>query len=250
LPSSATTIDRDIREGIPLSRLAAYARCLGLPPDVLASPSTDIVAALGAPLSPHGGEEALPVPGGRGAFPERYQEYNRALYVRELFEIAQGVYRLHYILEGLEDIHRCAFWVRSVEAHDLRGRGYFMMFGNENPFDAVIFRWHNNLHLHFLCENGLELGYAMFIDPLRHNLVLQRDPFWLKGRGMTDRGLADNVPVTFALRMEKLPQPEGMSLEDLYRRECADVFARPVIVPGEPEYAARRNDVLTPDDLL
>ncbi|WP_300470494.1 hypothetical protein [Breoghania sp.] len=76
-------------------------------------------------------------------------------------------------------------------------RGRFSMFGVENPLNADMFPWQNNLHVHFLCENEFELGYVLFIDPLRHHLVRRRKPFWLKGEGLTDRELADNLPISF-----------------------------------------------------
>ena len=250
LPRSATTIDRDIRKGIPASRLAAYARCLGLTPEALGSPDTDIIKVLEVPAP--ASAEGIPsrVLAYRDKIPERYLEHNRETYIQELFALMQGVYRVFYVLEGVETVHRSAVWIHAADAHRLLVRGLFSMFGNENIFDAEMFRWHNNLHMHFLCENGLELGYILFVDPLRHHLVQRRDPFWLKGRGLTDRGLADNQPVTFAMRFEKLPLSGDLSLEDIYRRECDDLRDRPFVAPGEPDYDALRTEILAPDELL
>ncbi len=248
LPRSATTIDQDIREGIPDTRLAAYARCLELTAGALVSSETDILAVLDVPVP---GRERAPskVSGYRDRFPERYLKHNPEHYIRELFGLLQGVYRMRYLLSGVDEIHNCTLWIHRAESYRLLMRGRFSMFGVENPFNADMFRWHNNLHVHYLCENGFELGYALLIDPLRHHLVRRRKPFWLKGRGLTDRGLADNLPISFVLRMEKLPQPGGMPLEDLYLRECGQVLQRPAIDPDDPDYEALRTDLLKPDDL-
>ncbi|MDJ0931526.1 hypothetical protein [Breoghania sp.] len=106
LPRSATTIDKDIREGIPDTRLAAYARCLGLTAETLTSPETDILAALEAPV-PGGDRIPSKVQGYRDRFPERYLENNQEDYIQELLGLLQGVYRMHYLLFGLNEIHRC-----------------------------------------------------------------------------------------------------------------------------------------------
>jgi len=95
-----------------------------------------------------------------------------------------------------------------------------------------------------------ELGHFLLVDPLRHNLVARRDPFWLKGQGVTDSGLADNMPVSFAFRMQKLLTPDEGGLEGLWDRECADLRRRPSILPGDAEYASERAEVVSPDALL
>jgi len=166
-----------------------------------------------------------------------------------MYALMGGVYRMHYLLQGVEAVHQCALWIYGAEAHRLLMRGTFLMFGNENILEAHIFRWHNNLHTHYLCENGLELGYTLTVDPLRHNIVNRRSPFWLRGTGMTDRGLTDNQPITFVFREERIPCAEGMSEEELWHRECDDIRRRPAIAPGDPDYADIRASVLTPEVL-
>ena len=125
----------------------------------------------------------------------------------------------------------------------------FVMFGAENHFDASTFCWHNNLHTFLLCDNRTELAHYMTIDPLRHNLVARREPFWLKGHGITDRGLADNAPISYILRKEKLPQPDGVSQEELWQRECELLRSRPAVLPGDNEYDELRAQILEPDSL-
>jgi len=250
LPRSATTIDADIRLGVPEERMAAYARCLGLPPRALGEPETDMRDALGAARQDRAGA-ATPLALGFGpAFESDYLVYNASPYIRDLFALMGGVYRVHYALTATSELHRCAYWLHAAEAHRLLGRGLFMMFGLENLFSANIFRWHNNLHTHYLCHTGKELGHYLSVDPLRHNLVARRDPFWLKGQGVTDRGLADNAPVCFTFRMEKLPLPDGRGPEALWEEECDALRARPAILPGESDYDALRDAVLVPDTLL
>ncbi|MGE4192881.1 MAG: hypothetical protein AB7E51_05785 [Pseudodesulfovibrio sp.] len=246
LPSSPTTIDCDMREGVPEQRIAAYALCLGLPPETLCSPEADTVGLLGAPAA----SSSLPfmVPGYADRYADRVQEYNRPSYIRELFALMGGVYHMDCLLAGVELIHRCTLWVHGVQANCLLMRGQFVMFGDENSLEARIFRWHNNLHTHYLCENGLELGYTMTVDPLRLNIVHRRNPFWLGGTGMTDRGLADNQPVTFVFRMQKLPMPESVSQEQLWLRHCDKMRKRPFLAPGEPGYERSRTGILAPED--
>lgn len=250
LPRSPTTIDRDIREGIPENRLSGYAQCLGVLPETLASPNTDMVKVLseqGAPLET--GPPSL-VLGYRNSFPDRYLEHNRESYISDLFALMKGVYRVYYVLHGVEPVHRCTIWIHGTEAYRLLLRGRFTMFGKENLFNANMFRWHNNLHTHFLSENGLEFGYFMSVDPLRHNLVMRRDPFWLKGHGLTDRGLADNAPISFIFRMEKLTPPQGMSLRQLWEQESEAVRKRPYIAPGEPDHTELWAGMLATDELI
>lgn len=249
LPRSATTIDRDMREGVPERRIAAYARCLGLLPEVLASPQTDMIRVLGMADAPQNSPVPTRVLGYRELFPQRYLDHNRDGYVRELYALMRGVYRMHYLLDGIDLIHRCTIWIYGAEAYRLLLRGRFIMFGVENSFEADMFRWHNNLHTHYLCENGMELGYVMTVDPLRHNLVRRREPFWLKGCGLTDRGLADNQPITFTLRKELLPLPPGLAHAELWERECEAVRKRPFIAPGEQDYEETRARVLAQEEL-
>ncbi|ADU63820.1 MAG: hypothetical protein KKD85_01220 [Proteobacteria bacterium] len=250
LPRSPTTIDTDIREGIPENRIADYAHCLGIMPELFISPQTDMVKVLADSLSTDDGRTPSMVLGYKEAFPKRYVEHNRQSYMQELFALMNGVYRMHYVLQGVELIHRCTVWVYDVEAYRLLLRGRFSMFGAENEFNGNMFRWHNNLHVHYLCQNEMELGYTMTVDPLRHNLVKRRSPFWLKGQGLTDRGLADNIPIIFTYRMEMLPLPDGMTHEGLWRQECKAVLEQPFFPPGSPEHGALWAQVLSPDDLL
>lgn len=92
-----------------------------------------------------------------------------------------GVYRVQYLLPSFEIINRCVFWVHAAEEHALLAKGFFMRFDLDNFFNARLFRRHNNLHSSYLCENRKELGYFLLPDPLRHNLIVRRDPFMLKG---------------------------------------------------------------------
>ena len=170
LPRSATTIDKDMRLGVPATRLSAYAHCFGILPEVFVSPQTDMVKVLAESVSEANAQTPSMVMGYKELFPKRYVEHNRESYMQELFSLMHGVYRMSYVLQGIDLLHRCTMWVHDVESYRLLMRGKFSMFGNENEFDANIFRWHNNLHTHYLCQNGLELGYTMTVDPLRHNL--------------------------------------------------------------------------------
>lgn len=250
LPRSATTIDKDMHLGVPEARLSAYAHCLRISPEAFVSPLTDMVKVLADSVSESNAQIPSVVMGYKDFFPKRYVEHNRDSYMQELFSLMQGVYRMSYVLQGIEILHRCTVWAYGVESFRLLMRGRFNMFGNENEFDANIFRWHNNLHVHYLCQNGMELGYTMTVDPLRHNLVRQRTPFWLKGQGLTDRGLADNVPITFTYRMEKLSLPADMQYEELWEQECGEVINRPFIAPGEPEYESLYTEVLAPEEMV
>lgn len=250
LPRSATTIDADIRLGVPEERLAAYEHCLGLPLGALGSPDADIHSLLRAAPRPQT-PAPLPVfPGLGPSFHESYLIHNNPEYLQTLHRLTAGVYRAHYVLHGVDAVFRCVMQISDIGDHHLTGRGFFMMFGMENVYDSSIFRWHNNLHTLFLCKNRLELGHYLSVDPLRHNLVARRDPFWLKGQGVTDRGLADNAPIAFNFRMEMLPRPEGASLDDLWEEECEDLRRNPKVEPGEPAYEDLRAQVLEPDTLV
>ncbi len=250
LPRSATTIDADIHLGIPEERMAAYAQCLGLSPRALASPETDVRAFLGSERA-ETGATLPPLANGFGpSFQDDYLAYNHPSYLSELFALVGGVYRVSYLLSISDNIYRCAFWFCSVGRSCIQGRGFFMMFGLENFFTSSTFRWHNNLHSMFLCDNRKELGYYMLIDPLRHNLIMRRTPFWLRGQGMTDSGLADNAPVPFTLRMEKRAPAEAQAEGQAWDRECDDVRRRPAIHSEDADYAAMRDAILAPDALL
>ena len=150
LPRSATTIDKDIRLGVPEARLSAYARCLGISIEAFVSPRTNMVKGLADSASDHNAKSPSMVLGYNDFFPKRYVEHNRDSYMQELFSLMQGVFRMSYVLKGIEIIHRCTVWVHDVETYRLLMRGRFNMFGNENEFDANMFRWHNNLHVHYL----------------------------------------------------------------------------------------------------
>ena len=69
LPRRPTTIDKDLCEGIPENRIVDYAHCLGILPEVLLSPQTDMGEVLTGVLSLN--EEMTPtlVPGYRAALP-------------------------------------------------------------------------------------------------------------------------------------------------------------------------------------
>lgn len=250
LPRSTTTIDADIRQGVPEERLAAYARCLGLSPGALLAPETDLAALLGAARRGRASTEPAVALGFGPAFQDEYPAFNSPAYLEKLFALLGGVYRVHYTLPIADFVNRCVFWVHRVADGCLSARGLFMRFGLDNPFQATIFRWHNNLHVSYLCDNKKELGHFLIVDPLRHNLVARRDPFWLKGQGVTDSGLADNMPVSFAFRMQKLLTPDEGGLGGLWDRECADLRRRPSILPGDAEYESERAEVVSPDTLL
>lgn len=249
LPRSSTTIDRDIREGVPEGRIGAYCRCLGILPEVLVSSRSNMYKAMASARAPEPQVAPSLALHYRDRFPERYLEHNDETYINELFDVVGGVYRMYYVLQGVETLHRCTIWIYAAESYRLLARGRFTMFGIENHAEAHIFRWHNNLHLHYLCQNGLELGYIMTVDPLRHNLVLQRSPFWLKGQGLTDRGLANNSPITLTFRMEKLPLEDTATQEHVWQQECEIVRQRPFLAPGDAEYEHLRAEVLAPDVL-
>jgi hypothetical protein len=184
------------------------------------------------------------------SFQEDYLAYNSRQYTHDLFALVAGVYRIHYLLPIADFINRCAFWFSSAEGHQILGRGLFVRFGLDNFFKANIFRWHNNLHALYLCQNNKELGHFLLVDPLRHNLIASRSPFWMKGQGVTDSGLADNAPTPFTFRMEKLPIPRHLSPEEFWGGECEDLRRRPSIHPGETEYDGLRTAILASDALL
>ncbi|MEF3696016.1 hypothetical protein [Desulfolutivibrio sp.] len=250
LPRSSTTIDTDIRLGVPEERLAAYAQCLGVSPKTLLSPETDLAAVLGAARLGRTSAEPAVALGFGPVFRDEYPAFNSPHYLDKLFVLLGGVYRAHYVLPIADFVNRCAFWVHGIADGCLAARGLFMRFGLDNPFQATIFRWHNNLHVSYLCDNNKELGHFLLVDPLRHNLVARRNPFWLKGQGITDSGLADNMPVSFAFCMQKLPTPDEGDLGELWDRECADLRRRPGILPGDAEHASLREEVTSPDTLL
>lgn len=250
LPRSATTIDADIRLGVPEERLAAYAQCLGLSPRALASPETDVRAELGTTWP----AQAVTTPsldlGFGPAFQDEYLACNSPKYLQKLFDLVGGVYRVHYALPIADIINRCSFWFYAAEEHHILARGLFVRFGLENFFKANTFRWHNNLHTMYFCDNKKELGHFLLVDPLRHNLVARRTPFWLKGQGVTDSGLGDNAPVPFTFRMEKLPTPSHLTPGAFWDQECEALRQRPAIHPDEADYDTLRAEVLAPDSLL
>lgn len=239
LPRSATTIDRDMRDGVPTKRMGAYARCLGLSPEALAAPDTDMVKALSAPAMLLGHWQG---------FSEQYLEQNRERYISRLFDVMQGVYRMHFIIPEVEGIQCGSLWIHTAESHHIKVAGRFLMFGIETAFSAYLFRWHNNLHIHYLCDDSTEWGYVMFVDPLRHHLLRSRTPFRLSGKGLTDTGLAGNIPIAFSLCMEKRPQAQTPP-DALFRREENALRKNPSIVPGDPDYETLRAKILTPDIL-
>lgn len=245
LPRSANTIDADVRLGIPEDRLDAYARCLGLAPSALASPATDIPRA----LSSASGEpdiDSLPVNFGYGeAFQKKYMGFNTAEYVSALFDLMGGVYTVYYVAPIFDVILKCCFFLYAADNAILRGRGLFHIYGLDNMTTVNIFRWHNNLHGLFHCHSMMEFGHYLVADPLRHHLVSRRDPFWLKGQGVSDNGQADNAPLTFTFLMEKLPQPEGLSGDAFYERQCNVLRGHPVIMPDDPQYRAVRERIDT-----
>jgi len=250
LPRSPTTIDADIHLGVPEERLAAYAKCLGVSPSTLLAADTDIRSLLSAPLARR--EPAAPATAmGLGdLFLDDYRSHNAKSGLEDLFTLLGGVYRVLYVLPIAEMVNRCAFWVRAVDDGWLAATGLFMRFGLENPFKAAVYRWHNNLHATYLCENRKELGHFLLPDPTRHNLVARRRPFWLKGQGVTDSGLADNLPVSFTFRMQRLSDPDGVSAGEAWDLECEDLRRRPMILPKDPDYETLRNEILAPDSLL
>jgi len=245
LPRSATTIDADIRLGVPLERLAAYAQCLGLPQRHFGSPQTDIRALLALSGQTRAAWDHAPTPDFGAVFQDEYRAYNAPHYIDRLFALIGGVYRVHYGLSHSNHIHNCAFWLHTQEEHRILGRGFFVIFGLENRFTSITYRWHNNLHTHYLCDNHKEFGHIILPDPLRHNLIARRAPFWLSGNGVTDSGLADNAPTTVALRMEKRPAAEQAACEALWERECAAVRKRPSTSRDEADFAVL-HDVLAP----
>lgn len=248
LPKSATTIDKDIKDGIPDSRVTAYAHCLGVQPKILLAEQQDFYKTL-FPEESTPGRNSSDNLGFLTYFSDHYNEHNSNTYINELSALLQGVYRMHYVLQGVESIHRCAVWIQAAENNHLIGKARFVMFGIENLANVNIFCWHNNLHFHYLCENRLELGYLMTVDPLRHNIVRQRTPFWLKGQGLTDRGSSQNPPITLSFIKKKLMNPEKLPLEDLWQQECENMRSFPHIMNDSPQYATIHDEILAPDNL-
>lgn len=249
LPRSATTIDADMRLGVPEERLSAYARCLGISPAMFGAPDTDIRFALGLPRQARA-VAARPLDPGLGPlFRDDYPIYNSRQSLKDVFKLIGGVYRAYYVLNIADFVNRCALWICGVEENRILGRGFFVRFGLENFFEAAFFRWHNNLHATYLCHHGKELGHFLMADPSRHNLMARRRPFWLKGLGLTDSGLADNAPVALTCHMERLPAPKGLDQAVLWDRECEDLRRRPTIHPGDADYELLRAKVLAPDAL-
>ncbi|WP_428561788.1 MAG: hypothetical protein ACP59X_19730 [Solidesulfovibrio sp. DCME] len=240
LPRSPTTIDADMRLGVPEERLVAYAQCLGISPRTLLSPGTDIRAALGMSRPARFAGAAAPGLGFAPPFTDDYLAYNAAPALKKLFELVGGVYRAHYLLSITEEVHHCAFWFAGTENHRLLGHGFFVRYGLDTFFRSTTFRWHNNLHTLYLCDNNKELGHFLLVDPSRHNLIASRRPFRLFGQGVTDSGLADNAPVLFTFGMERLDIPGGLSPGTAWDRACDAVRERPSVRPGEADYETAR----------
>jgi len=249
LPRSTTTIDADIRQGVPEERLVAYAQCLGLSPTLFGTPDVDIRFELG--LSRQGNVDMAPPSylDFGSSFEQEYRNYNSPHYIQDLFKLITGVYRVSYLLTISDIIYRCAFWFNAAQQHHIIGNGLFVMFGLDNFFDVHLFRWHNNLHASYLCDNKKEFGHFILIDPLRHNLVAKRNPFWLQGHGVTDSGLTDNAPIAFVFHMEKVPLPGNLPPGAFWAQECEALRCKPSVLPDAAAYAGLREKILAPDSM-
>jgi len=158
-----------------------------------------------------------------------------------------GVYTISYVTPIFDFILRCSFYIHYAAQNHLCGQGLFYVYGLDNKVNANIFRWHNNLHAIFHCHNMMELGHYLTIDPLRHHLVARRNPFWLKGTGVTDNGQADNAPITFTFYMQKLELPVGQTILEFWESQCEALRQRPMILPDDVDYAALRAMIEKPD---
>jgi len=247
LPRSPTTIDADIHRGIPEERLESYARCLGLTVMALTSPDSDLHALLDPRKGKTDNASSLLDLGYGPAFQEQYSKYNTREYIQNLFSLMEGVYDISYVTPTLDIILRCSFCIHHAAKNHLCGQGLFFVYGLDNRVEANIFRWHNNLHAIFHCHNMMELGHYLVIDPLRHHLVARRNPFWLKGTGVTDNGQADNAPIAFTFYMQKLERPADQTLLEFWESQCEALRQRPMILPDDADYITFRAMIEAPD---
>lgn len=67
---------------------------------------------------------------------------------------------------------------------------------------------------------------------------------------MTDSGLSDNLPVTFAFRMEKATDEIGIDSKALWGEECEDLRRNPIIQAADEAYEEMKQSILEPDVYL
>jgi hypothetical protein len=252
LPKSTVTIGEDMRRGVPADRLAGYAKCLGLPVALFADPNISVDHPEFVRLVGEAKESlvqlSLPVRFGFSReFHLKLLEYNRPDYIAQLYGLLRGVYRISYKTTDLDHIGKCVFFIHARQDNILKAKGLFVFHGLDMPVFCTIYRWHNNIHFIYHSGDMLELGQWITIDPLRHQLVSRRLPFVLRGRGVTDNGLAYNTPISFSCVMEKFPENMDGDEEAVWAEQCVVLRKRPHIVPSDSEYIKLLARINEPD---
>lgn len=243
LPRSVNTVGEDIRSGIPVGRIGAYAAFFQVPPDLFLD---ETVTAFCRDFSCAVLRNKYLFPSRQSSIPlvqdpyfnKRHAEFNEARYLHDLYALLSGVYILYLREPKMNDIHKLAVLVNRIIDNHIEASGT-MFFGDVRiVIQGTLFRWHTFLHVQYHSEDYQILGYMMTPDPLSSVLIKAREPLRLYLHGLAGSLTASSMPDRFHGYAEKLPPAESDTARQRYEALCERLRARPNMGPDDPDYAA------------
>jgi len=241
LPKSVNTIAEDMRLDLPADRLASYAAFLNIPIELLQA--EDLMdgseAFTKAIFQAREVSDALNLPL-FGAFSENFcQQYyrnNPTSYIKSLYKLVYGIYELQVYLPPSPEIWRGCIMVHDCQEHLLRASVFMVMLDTEIHYDAILYRWGNNLHISYYSLDMFIYGRLLGVDPLRHFAISQHRPFSLNLTGVSDLIVGPQSYGIVQTRVEQTEQPEAKVLPERWLLACHKVRTSPHILPSHPEY--------------
>jgi hypothetical protein len=252
LPKSVNTIREDMKLGLPADRMAGYASFLNIPMELLrdAGVTCGETAFVQAVSAAREASTALNLPlftSYNDNFCRQYYAHNQRDYIASLFDLMRGLYTFQTVWPPSDEIHNGCALLHAAEDHFLRATIFMFLHATDIVYEAVLFRWGNNLHISYYSLDMYVLGRLLTMDPLRDFAVSHRKPFYLDFSGVSD---AITGPKTFSIihcRAEQIDRTPEPSLRARFEQACHKVRRRPAISPTDDNHARLLKRILAPE---
>lgn len=251
LPRSVNTIAEDMKLDLPADRLTSYAAFLNIPVDMLQdaavtagsdvfgkalSKAREMTEAINLPLFSAFSQD----------FCKQYYHNNHQEYITPLFKQLYGLYSLHVYLPPYQEIHNGCAIVHLNQDNVLSARAFLCMMETDIQFDAIIFRWSNNIHISYYSTDMFIFGRLLAEDPSRQFAISRRKPFSLSLCGVSDTITGPQTHGFVFVRAERMDLPADGDLWEQWRRTCLTVRRQPLLSPRDATFAHALDRLLPP----
>lgn len=242
LPRSIKTVKEDIRCGIAYDRLPNYASLLNISSSILSDESTShtdpnfISAIINAKTDIAPPSIMLQNVFGT-AVNEKFLDFNRHEYIKELFELINGFY-IVYLMKvppGI-GINKMVMAISNADAYCLRVKSKFYLETDLNSIDGEMHRWGSFLYANFYMNEMQSFAMAMLHDPMRNPVLAARKPFYMTGKYLFGSEAFGKEPLFAVFHMERRQHLPDENWDEAFEAFCLEHLSYQFLFPGEPEH--------------